>query len=101
MSWGDKFYKIVWLEQAPGPERGYYYAWIETYMDYSNGPRKLKEEYYAEVRYLITGVVEFTISPMDSLQILYEKSPVEFNKAELRKCIKEYFKSINYKPLKK
>ncbi len=100
MGWEEKFYKIVRLEQSPD-NCGYYYAWIEIYKDHGGGPRKLKEEYYAEVRYLMTGVVEFTVSPMDSLQILYEKSPVEFTKAELRKCIKEYFKSINYKQLKK
>ena len=100
MGWDEKFYKIVRLEQHPD-NCGCYYAWIEIYKDYGGGPLKLKEEYYAEVRCLISGVVEFTVSPMDSLQTLFQKEPVAFTKAELRKDIKEYFKSINYQPWKK
>lgn len=95
MGWDEKSYKIERLEQHPF-NCGCYFALIGIYKDYGGGPLKLKEKYYAEVRRLIDGVVEFTISPLDSLQTLFQKAPVAFTKAELRKDIKEYFKSIGY-----
>jgi len=95
----EKIYKIARLEEHPN-NCGCYYAWIEIYKDYGGGPLKLKEEYYAEVRHLMSGVVEFTVSPMDSLQTIFQACPVPFSKMELRKRIKNYFKTINYKPWK-
>ncbi len=95
MGWDEKFYKIEKLERHPN-NCGCYFAWIGIYKDYGSGPLKLKEEYYAEVRCLINGVVEFSISPMDSLQTLFRKAPVALTKAALRQGIKEYFKTIGY-----
>ena len=95
-----KFYFIERLEQHPD-NCGCYYAWIAIYKDYGGGPVKLAEEYYADLRYWLGQGTACEISPMDRLEVLWDKHGIPVDKKTLRQCITEYFKTIGYEKISK
>lgn len=95
-----KYYFIERLTHEPG--KFYLYAWIDIYYKSADGKyKKLREEYYADLRHWLCKGRACEISPMGSSEILWEKRDIPVDKKTLRQCITEFFKTIGYEKISK